>query len=207
TSGLRQRDRAGRRRRLRHDFFRDVAAAAEIHPQRLDRVDRAPRNAPPAEQQGHQREADAFAEGTFAGFHEIDVRGTLERHDQNRDAVLIHDEAPAAADLVVHLFVRETFDTDDLHLNLPRDFVVMDRPQTCRIMQQVLRRAQPQSMRNATTITVPTTMQPTMLRFHRKKAVAVSAATRRGLAKDRLTLPACTTTSGTISTANAQTGA
>ena len=43
---------------------------------------------------------------------------------------------------------------------------------------------------------MPTTMQPTMLRFHRKNAVAASAATRRGLARERFTAPSCTTTLG-----------
>src|SRR6185369_5067149 len=60
--GLRHRHGAARGRGdLRHDFLRDVAAAAEIHPQRLDRVDRPPRDAPPADDQREQREADALA--------------------------------------------------------------------------------------------------------------------------------------------------
>src|ERR1044072_5855605 len=61
-------------------------------------------------------------------FHEVDVRRPLERHDQDRDAVLIHDEAPAPADLVAHLLVRKTFDTDDLHGVPPAELVFVPAP-------------------------------------------------------------------------------
>jgi hypothetical protein len=45
-----------------------------------------------------------------------------------RDAVLIHHEASAPPDFFAHLFVRETFDTDDLHLSLPRELFLYRPP-------------------------------------------------------------------------------
>src|SRR5262245_11722851 len=87
------------------DFPRDVTPTGEIYPERLQGVDRAPWDTPPAKYEGNARKPQGSAEGAIARGYEVDIGWTLECHDQQRDAILIDDEPGTALDFLSHLLV------------------------------------------------------------------------------------------------------
>src|SRR5262249_28033755 len=81
---------------------------------RLDRVDRSPRDAPPACHQREQRKRQALHQRVFASLKEINVGRAPKRQDDDRNAILIKDELCSALNLKVQLAMFHAFDAADL---------------------------------------------------------------------------------------------
>src|SRR5262249_1810946 len=109
---------------------RHVESPAEILHDGGDRPDGTPRNAPPAQEKGDEREWDALGDGAVAGADEVDVGSTLERHHDDRNAVLKNDEARSGSDFCSDLLGGHVFDAADGHAS-SRSRQVAGRALTC----------------------------------------------------------------------------
>src|SRR6266849_11022756 len=98
---------------------------------RVETVQMAPGNAPPAAEQGDDGVGRTLAERAFVPLDEMDVGDPLEREDDDRDAVLEDHEPAASLDLVTQLVRRQGLDPLDLHSDnsaASRPVPLMPRP-------------------------------------------------------------------------------
>jgi hypothetical protein len=69
----------------------------------LNRIDRSPRDSPPAEHQDEQNPGEATPHTTFAFADEVKVRASPEGDDNHRNAILVEDKLAASLNLEIKL--------------------------------------------------------------------------------------------------------
>ena len=112
-SGGRLQRRGLRPQRIDHGL-RNVFSAARIVVDRLNGVNRSPRDAPPTGNQRQQREREALYHWVFTLPEKVNIGRPPEREDDDGDAVLEKDELRPSLNLEVQLAVLHAFDAANL---------------------------------------------------------------------------------------------